>query len=189
LGTTENIQQSFPIGAISGIPDTAQSVGTWLEIYDNSTNAYRLDRSYEQGLPIYVNESNERPELEAGSLLDISAAGDYDSYFGEWDISGFVTIPEVAGFENNSGIQSLNGTQRIDIENSSELTVATIRIEDTLAICRADEYGLTLNTSELSNGYGGMDIMNIETELLAGPDGLPIRVQVFSGESVVVDVE
>ena len=189
LGTTENIQQSFPIGAISGIPDTAQSVGTWLEIYDNSTNAYRLDRSYEQGLPIYVNESNERPELEAGSLLDISAAGDYDSYFGEWDISGFVTIPEVAGFENNSGIQSLNGTQRIDIENSSELTVATIRIEDTLAICRADEYGFTLNTSELSNGYGGMDIMNIETELLAGPDGLPIRVQVFSGESVVVDVE
>jgi len=34
-----------------------------------------------------------------------------------------------------------------------------------------------------------MDIMNVESELLAGPDGLPIRVQLFSGESLPVDVE
>ena len=189
VGTTGDIQQSFPDSAIPGIPETAQSVGTWLEVYDNSTNAYRLDRSYQQGLPVYVNESNEKPELEAGSLLDISAAGDYDSYFGEWDISGFAIVPEPAEFEDNSGIQQLNGSQRIDIRNSSELTVATVLVEDSIAICRADEYGFTLDSSELNSGFGGMDIMNVESELLAGPDGLPIRVQLFSGESLPVDVE
>jgi len=189
IGTTGDIQRSFPDSAIPGIPETAQSVGTWLEVYDNSTSAYRLDRSYQQGLPIYVNENNEKPELEAGSLLDISAAGDYDSYFGAWDISRFAIIPEAAEFEENSGIQQLNGSQRIDIRNSSELTVATVLVEDSIAICRADEYGFTLDSSELNSGFGGMDIMNVESELLAGPDGLPIRVQLFSGESLPVDVE
>jgi len=189
VGTTGDIQQSFPDSAIPGIPETAQSVGTWLEVYDNSTNAYRLDRSYQQGLPVYVNEDNEKPELEAGSELDISAAGDYDSYFGEWDISRFATIPEAAEFEDNSGIQQLNGTQRIDIRNPSELTVARVMVEDSIAICRADEHGFTVDTSGLNNGFGGMDIMNVESELLAGPDGLPIRVQLFSGESLPVDVE
>ena len=189
VGTTGDIQQSFPDSAIPGIPETAQSVGTWLEIYDNSTNAYRLNRNYQQGLPVYVNEDNEKPELEAGSELDISAAGDYDSYFGEWDISRFATIPEAAEFEDNSGIQQLNGTQRIDIRNPSELTVARVMVEDSIAICRADEHGFTVDTSGLNNGFGGMDIMNVESELLAGPDGLPIRVQLFSGESLPVDVE
>jgi hypothetical protein len=189
LGTTGDIQQSYPDSAIPGIPETAQSVGTWLEIYDNSTNAYRLNRNYQQGLPVYVNEDNEKPELEAGSELDISAAGDYDSYFGEWDISRFAVIPEAAGFEDNSGIQQLNGTQRIDIRNPSELTVARVMVEDSIAICRADEYGFTVDTSGLNSGFGGMDIMNVESELLAGPDGLPIRVQLFSGESLPVDVE
>jgi hypothetical protein len=189
VGTPEEVQQSFPDSAIPGIPETAQSVGTWIEVYDNSTNAYRLERSYSQGLPVYVNEDSKKPELEAGSLLDISAEGDYDSYFGEWDISRFATIPEPAGFENNLGTQQLNGNQRIDIRNSSELTVATALVGDSQAICRADDYGFVLDSSGLNVGFGGMDIMNVETELLAGPDGLPVRVQLFSGESLPIVVE
>jgi len=188
VGTTDDIQNQFPESSIPGIPQTAQSVGAWLEVYNN-TGMYRLERNYSEGLPAYVNSDNERPELEVGDMIDIVAPGDYDSYFGSWDAMEALTVSDAAGFELGGGIHSIDGSTSFDIEDSHGITVATALVGDSINICRVENNRVTLNSSNLEQGFGGLDVMNVEEELLAGPDGLPIRLQTFSGESVAIEVK
>lgn len=188
VGTTDDIQNQFPESSIPGIPQTAQSVGAWLEVYNNS-GMYRLERNYSEGLPVYVNSDNERPELEVGDMIDIVAPGDYDSYFGSWDAIEALTVSDAAGFELGGGIHSIDGSTSFDIEDSHGITVATALVGDSINICRVENNRVTLNSSNLEQGFGGLDVMNVEEELLEGPDGLPIRLQTFSGESVAIEVK
>mgnify|MGYP003642012456 CR=1 FL=1 len=187
-GTTDDIQNQFPVSSIPGIPQTAQSVGAWLEVYNNS-GMYRLERNYDEGLPIYVNSNNERPELEVGDMIDIEASGDYDSYFGAWDVNNILAVPSEAGFEVGGGVHTVDGVTSFDIEDSIGLTVATAIVGDSINICRVEGDRVTFDSSNLDPGFGGLDVSNIEEVFLEGPDGLPIRLATFSGESVAIEVE
>jgi hypothetical protein len=187
-GTTDDIQNQFPVSSIPGIPQTAQSVGAWLEVYNNS-GMYRLERNYDEGLPIYVNSNNERPELEVGDMIDIEASGDYDSYFGAWDVNNILAVPSEAGFEVGGGVHTIDGVTSFDVEDSIGLTVATAIVGDSINICRVEGDRVTFNSSNLEPGFGGLDVSNIEEVFLEGPDGLPIRLATFSGESVAIEVE
>jgi hypothetical protein len=188
IGTTDDIQNQFPESAIPGIPETAQSVGAWLEIYSNS-GLYRLERSYTNGLPAYVNAANEPPELEVGDMIDIEASGDYDSYFGAWDVNNILAVPNEAGFEIGGGVHTVDGVTSFGIEDSNGLTVATAIVGDSINICRVEGDRVTFDSSNLDHGFGGLGVSNIEEVFLEGPDGLPIRLATFSGESVAIEVE
>ena len=43
--------------------------------------------------------------------------------------------------------------------------------------------------SGFSEGWGGASVFNFENKLSAGPDGLPIYSQVFSGQTVPFNIE
>ena len=45
------------------------------------------------------------------------------------------------------------------------------------------------NPSGLDTGFGGLSVFDLETELFAGPDGLPVKTQVFSGETLPIDIK
>ena len=187
-GSSDDIQNQFPESSIPGIPDEAQSVGAWLEVY-NSAGLYRLERNYSEGLPVYINKGNQRPELEAGDVIDIVAPGDYDSYFGAWDINNALTMPEVAGFEIGGGVHIIDGVTSFDIEDSYETTVATAIVGNSINICRVENNRVSFDSSNLEAGIGGLGVTNIDEVFLEGPDGLPIRLQAFSGESVAIEVK
>jgi hypothetical protein len=187
-GTTSDIQNEFPESSIPGIPQTAQSVGAWLEIYNN-TDLYRLERNYSDGLPVYVNTTDQKPELEVGDMIDIKASGDYDSYFGAWDVNNILAVPTEAGFEIGGGVHTIDGVTSFDIEDSSDVTIATAMVGNSINICRVEGNRVTFDSSNLEPGFGGLGVSNIEEVFLEGPDGLPIRLATFSGESVAIEVE
>ena len=63
-------------------------------------------------------------------------------------------------------------------------------VGETMMVCKFDDDGhFTLNSNGLDEGFGGLAIQHVSTNLFQGPDGLPIRTQVFSGESIVIDVQ
>lgn len=188
VGSTNDIQYQFPESSMPGIPDTAQSVGAWLEIYNNA-DMYRLERNYSEGLPVYINKDSQHPELEVGDVIDVAAPGDYDSYFGAWDINDALTIPEMAGFEISGGVHVVDGVTSFDIEDSYETTIATAIVGSSINICRVENSRVSFDSSNLEPGFGGLGVTNIEEMLLEGPDGLPIRLQAFSGESVAIEVK
>ena len=45
------------------------------------------------------------------------------------------------------------------------------------------------DVNKLDEGWGGASVFNLSMKLSAGPDGLPIYSQVFSGETVPLRVE
>ena len=188
VGTTDDIQNEFPESSIPGIPQTAQSVGVWIDVNNNS-GLYRLERSYTNGLPSYANTTDKKPELEVGDMIDIEAAGDYDSYFGAWDVNSTLAVPAKAGFEIGGGVHTVDGITSFDIEDTSELTVATALVGNSINVCRVEGDRVTFDSSNLEQGFGGLGVSNIEEVFLEGPDGLPIRLTTFSGESVAIEVE
>jgi len=199
VGDREEIQTSFPEGAIPGIPDDSRSVGTWLEVR-TSRDSYRIDRETQAGQPVYVWESHSvngtevathRTEFNDGDILDVQAPGDYSSYFGAWDVQEFDTIPSSVHFKtNDNNPLVLDGNLSVSYSgNREESVIATAMVGETMMICKFDDDGnFTLNSNGLDEGFGGLAIQHVSTNLFQGPDGLPIKTQVFSGESVVIDV-
>ena len=188
VGSSNEIHNEFPEGSIPGIPETAQSVGTYIEIHNNAS-VNRLERNYSEGLPVYVNKDGHRPELEFGDMIDISAPGDYDSYFGSWDVSSVLVVPEESGFEIGGGVHVIDGVTFFDIEYAGEVTVSTAIVGESINICRVENDRVAFDSSNLDQGFGGLGVSNIEEVFLEGPDGLPIRLSTFSGESVAIEVK
>jgi len=200
-GTNDEMVAQFPPSAFPGIPASARSAGVWLEV-SSERNSYRMERSLEGVLPYYVWESNtvedgevisERPDFNQGDLISVSAAGDYNDYFGPWTAEATAIIPNQALFSNNS-LTVNGGNLLVDYRNdASEDVFFSARVGEEQVLCRFDNTG-TLNVpasalSGLPAGFGGAAIFNLSLEASSGPDGLPIYTQVFSGESVSLTVE
>ena len=64
---------------------------------------------------------------------------------------------------------------------------------DQQVLCKFDDGGAFMvppsSLSGLESGWGGASVFNLSMDLVAGPDGLPIYAQVFSGETVPLLVE
>jgi hypothetical protein len=136
--------------------------------------------------------SEHRTEFDDGDILDIQAPGDYSSYFGAWNVEGFDVIPNSVQFGLNSNDPLvLNGNLSISYDGKREDDVfVTAMVGETMMVCKFDDDGhFTLNSNGLDEGFGGLAIQHISENLFQGPDGLPIRTQVFSGESIIIDVQ
>jgi hypothetical protein len=66
-------------------------------------------------------------------------------------------------------------------------------VADQQVLCKFDDDGgFNVPASALSGlepGWGGASVFNLSMTVAAGPDGLPIYAQVFSGETVPLNVE
>tara|TARA_R110000824_G_scaffold81916_1_gene205661 strand:- start:2265 stop:4154 length:1890 start_codon:yes stop_codon:yes gene_type:complete len=199
VGTHDEVQRSFPEGSIPGIPDDSRSVGSWFEVRTEG-EYYRIQRENVSGQPNYTWDSHtvdgievtdDRPEFNDGDILDVQAPGDYSSYFGAWEVAGFTTIPSAVEFNTNDSMLTLDNTLSVSYKNFTDGEVfVTAFVGETQMICKFEDTGrFNLSSTGLDAGFGGLSIQHIETNLFAGPDGLPIKTQVFSGESMTLSVK
>ena len=198
-GTHDEIQRSFPEGAISGIPDDSRSVGSWFEIRTES-DFYRIDRESVSGQPNYtwdshtvdgVEVTDDRPELNPGDILDAQAPGDFSSYFGSWEVEEFAMIPDATEFDFSGDMMTVDGNTSVSYNNSSQNHVfVSAYVGETQMFCKFEDKGsFVFNPTGMDTGFGGLSVFHLESEFFAGPDGLPIRTQVFSGETMPIDVQ
>ena len=199
-GTHEEVQRAFPEGAIPGIPVDSRSVGNWLEIRTEKER-YRIDQESVDSQPNYtwdnfsfdgVEVVDQRPEFNAGDILDVQAPGDYSSYFGAWEAPGFAIIPTATNIDSNGDASLSLGaslSDSYDGYDQDEVFVSAYS-GDTQMFCKFEDDGnFTIQSTGLSSGWGGLSVFHLETDLLAGPDGLPIRTQVFSGGTIPLDIK
>jgi len=199
-GTHEEVQRAFPEGAIPGIPIDSRSVGNWLEIRTEKER-YRIDQESVDSQPNYtwdnfsfdgVEVVDQRPEFNAGDILDVQAPGDYSSYFGAWEAPGFAIIPTATNIDSNGDASlSLGASLSVSYDGYDQDEVFVSAYSgDTQMFCKFEDDGnFTIQSTGLSSGWGGLSVFHLETDLLAGPDGLPIRTQVFSGGTIPLDIK
>ena len=199
-GTHEEVQRAFPEGAIPGIPIDSRSVGNWLEIRTEKER-YRIDQESVDSQPNYtwdnfsfdgVEVVDQRPEFNAGDILDVQAPGDYSSYFGAWEAPGFAIIPTATNIDSNGDASlSLGANLSVSYDGYDQDEVFVSAYSgDTQMFCKFEDDGnFTIQSTGLSSGWGGLSVFHLETDLLAGPDGLPIRTQVFSGGTIPLDIK
>ena len=199
-GTHEEVQRAFPEGTIPGIPVDSRSVGNWLEIRTEKER-YRIDQESVDSQPNYtwdnfsfdgVEVVDQRPEFNAGDILDVQAPGDYSSYFGAWEAPGFAIIPTATNIDSNGDASlSLGASLSVSYDGYDQDEVFVSAYSgDTQMFCKFEDDGnFTIQSTGLSSGWGGLSVFHLETDLLAGPDGLPIRTQVFSGGTIPLDIK
>ena len=176
-------------------------MGSWFEV-----NGDRMARQDLSGLPYYSWQSHEmsstgevrteRPEFSVGERLEATAPGDHDSYFGAWESDSFSQVPNRVTFnDRDSEMTWTGGFLNFSYEGSGdgELLVFGSLPGEMQIICKVRDDGYVTisgdHFQEVIEGWGGISIQRLDTGLSAGPDGLPIWSQVFSGEtkSLLID--
>jgi len=200
-GDSEEIVSMFPESAFPGIPQTARSAGGWVEVSTDRED-YRMNRSYESGLPFYLWDAHEvsgeevittRPEFNEGQTLGLEAEGDFASYFGPWVNSAFTIIPTQLGLEEPF-LESNGSSLTVNYENTSDdFVFFSAMVADQQLLCKFEDNGRfnvpSTALSQLTPGWGGAAVYNLSLALQEGPDGLPIYAQVHSGHTVPLLVE
>ncbi len=200
-GTNEEIVANFPESAFPGIPETARSAGGWVEV-SNEYKSYKMEKLLEGGLPFYNWESHElvsgevttnRPDFNQGQVISVEADGDSSTYFGSWSVENFATVPNQVYLSADS-LTVGAGNLWVDYSNGTdgEVFFAAVTNEQQI-LCKFEDAGsLSVPAhalSQLEPGWGGASVFNLSMTLQAGPDGLPIYAQLFSGEMVPLLVE
>ena len=200
-GTNDEIVSMFPESAFPGIPDTARSAGSWVQV-SNDRGHFRMEKTLEGGLPFYnwdvhtVEDgviSSERPDFKQQDNISVKADGDFNTYFGPWSVEEFATVPNQVFFSADT-LTSNGGGLMVDYSNTTEGDVFFgAMVSEQQVLCKFDDEGAFMvppsSLSGLEAGWGGASVFNLSMDLVAGPDGLPIYAQVFSGETVPLLVE
>ena len=200
-GTNDELVSMYPESAFPGIPQTARSAGGWVEV-GNDRHSYRMPKILEGTLPFYnwdVHDvqdgrvTDHRPDFAQGDLVKIQASGDSSTYFGPWSVEEFATVPNQVYFSTDTLVHN-GGSLTVDYGNRTDGEVFfSAMVADQQVLCKFDDDGgFSVPASALSgleSGWGGASVFNLSMTLAAGPDGLPIYAQVFSGETVPLNVE
>ena len=202
---TTDAASHFPNISNHGMPTDGRSVGSYLEI-STPRKDYRLMRDQMGNTPYYAWDNEEvgstgvtdnGPDIESNDVLHVYAPGDASDYAGVWDEPYFASVPSQTLMEGQAFME--NSGQTIDMSYSGadggDLLVMAASMGDGSAesmICRMSDDGnirLPGNVmDQMDRGYAGLGIYNAETGWAMGPDGLPVRLQIFSGSSTVVDM-
>jgi hypothetical protein len=200
-GTNDELVSMYPESAFPGIPDTARSAGGWVEV-GNDRHSYRMPKSLEGMLPFYnwdVHDvedgrvTDHRPDFVQGDIVTVQASGDASTYFGPWSVEEFATVPNQVYFSEDT-LTANGGSLTVDYGNRTDGEVFfAAMVADQQVLCKFDDDGgFNVPASALSGlepGWGGASVFNLSMTVAAGPDGLPIYAQVFSGETVPLNVE
>ena len=197
----------FPSSAMPGVPADGRSVGSYLEV-STGRAIYRMDKETQDGQPFYNWKSHtgtadnlvsQIPEFNAGDQLDVSAPGDSTDYLGPWNESRFATVPTqlllrdaVFQTHNGSGTLDLSYTGA-DGNSNGAMVFGTVEDSSDILLCRLNDNGnaripaSALN--QMSRGFGGISVYHMDDAFAVGPDGMPIRLQIFSGSTTVVELQ
>jgi len=200
-GTNDEMVSMYPESAFPGIPDTARSAGGWVEV-GNDRHSYRMPKSLEGMLPFYnwdVHDvedgrvTDHRPDFAQGDMVKVEASGDASTYFGPWSVEEFATVPNQVYFSEDT-LTANGGNLSVDYGNRTDGEVFfSAMVSDQQVLCKFDDDGgFSVPASALSGlepGWGGASVFNLSMTVAAGPDGLPIYAQVFSGETVPLNIE
>ncbi len=205
----------YPDMTEDGIPSDTKSVGAWLEIGTGS-NAYTLERSFINNKPVYVWDaqqfsssdgvvdeddiSSDFVELSGGDNLSAVAPGDAADGMGSIDQDDLLAIPADVELSTNDGPLEIRNGEQVSFTMQAKshpdgVMVFGIADRDSEALlCRfTDDGTITIAGSDMSklgaSDYAGLGIYRTEVGWVPGPDGLPIRIQSFSGAVVPVQIQ
>jgi hypothetical protein len=205
--STNDVGTHFPNVSNHGLPSNGRSVGTYLEV-STPRKDYRMMREHLGATPVYVwdNEdvssggdfTDNRPDIRSNDDLHIYAPGDASHYAGTWDEPYFARVPTQALMGDNSFMENSGSSQTITYSGTSgdDLLVMGVSMSDgdsESMICRMKNDGSVRIPGNAMNGmdrgYAGLGIYNANTGWAMGPDGLPVRLQIFSGSTTLVDLQ
>ena len=188
-----------------GLERSTRSAGSYLEL-SNGAETWRLEQESISGDPVYMWETvsvdgmevNETPiTVAGGDTLSATVPGSADSYFGPVDNQPWVGVPAPLRLSNvpSDGVFTLSGGPlelRSAAGGADQLFVFVTTAPDAPGLmCRyADDGNVSISSSDLNQlnaDYGSVGIYRPEIGWVAGPDGLPIRVQGLGGEIVGAD--
>jgi hypothetical protein len=204
---TEDFADFLPSSAEVGLPESPRSVGSYVEISTSAGQRVNLLSDSTRGIYNFAstdqNDANSieqvRPEFNGGDVLSVNAPGSSDYYFGAWSESRFAMIPSDIAFQD-SGSRVTNASSGIELSYTGNnnfktglLAFANTANSSTATICRfTDDGHVRIPAQELSQlgvGFGGLGIFHLEDGYAIGPDGLPIRLQLFSGASTSLEIQ
>jgi hypothetical protein len=203
---TNSAGTHFPNVSNSGLPSNGRSVGTYLEV-STARKDYRMMRDQLGTTPVYVwdNESvsggnltDNGPDIRSNDDLHIYAPGDASDYAGVWDEAYFAQVPNQAvmddhSFQDNSGASMSMSYSGTDSDDLLVMGVSMADGDSESMICRmANDGSITLPGNAMNGmdrGFAGLGIYNADTGWAMGPDGLPVRLQIFSGSTTMVTLD
>jgi len=203
---TKNASTHFPNLSNHGMPTDGRSVGSFLSVSTPRAD-YRMDKDLMGATPFYSwdNENvtgdtveSTGPEIQSNDDIHVYAPGDAADYNGVWDEPYFAAVPTQALMDDQEF--SSNTGETVDMSyagsDGGDLLVMAARVGDGSAesmICRMNDDGnirIPGNAlNQMERGYVGLGIYNADTGWAMGPDGLPVRLQIFSGSSTLVDMQ
>jgi hypothetical protein len=191
-----------------GLASNTRSVGDWLEMR-TTRDTYHMNQDDIDGNPVYMFETIEvQPgdtdlitndvDLRAGDVIRGQAPGSSNDYFGPIVNEEWMVIPEDVVLTNIAGPQgaiSRSGGMDVRFEgqnnpDSMVVLVTSDPDEDGLLCKYADDGSIDLTAGDLGNlspGWTSVSVYRPDFEWTTGPDGLPIRLQAFSG--AVIEAE
>jgi len=216
---TSDYETPHDVDSVDGIPMDLRPVGDWIELStgrdtyvlnkesSNGKPFYSFQtESYNEGSVDYL-ETNDI-DLRGGDVISAVAPGDYSVGMGSISESSWVSLPAEFTANGMSGPQTINTASSLTLNftaanNGDGILVIGGSVEvndngladknDTFLMCRFDDDGsIKIPGSELDQidrGATALSIFRPEISWTPGPDGMPIRVQAFSGTSVQVDLQ
>jgi hypothetical protein len=100
-------------------------------------------------------------------------------------------VPTATDINTDESSLSIGSSLSVTYDgHDAEEVFVSVYSGDTQMFCKFEDDGqLTIQSSGLTEGWGGISVFHLETDLFAGPDGLPIRTQVFSGETIPLEIQ
>jgi hypothetical protein len=179
-----------------------------MEIRSNGMLAARLERNTSDARGYYHTEihtlgsdglESERPEFDGGDRLSILTPGDASDYMGPWNEDNFATMPgSVTWRSPTAAVVSGNADVRLTYDGASNreggiLAFANTVDDSSAVMCRfTDDGNIRIpasNLADLGTGFGGLGIYYMNDGLAKGPDGLPVRLQLFSGATTSLKIQ
>jgi hypothetical protein len=197
----------FPSSAVPGAPDDGRSVGTRVTIRAPGGDV-RMNKTDIDGKPYYSSESltssntgldTTRPEFRGGDALGVETSGSTSDYMGPWSASRFAFVPGDIEWRNPD-TYTFTGGGGLNLEyrgatgdSNGVLVFANSENGSQNLMCRfTDDGRITVPSSALSQldaGYGGLGVYHMDDNYTVGPDGMPIRLQLFSGATTSIELD
>ena len=216
---TDDYTTPHDMDGVDGIPMDLRPVGDWIELstgrdtyvlnqeMSNGKPFYTFQtENYSEGSVDYL-ETNDI-DLRGGDVISAVAPGDLSAGMGAIEESSWVSLP--AEFTSNgiSGPQTIATSSSLSLNftaanNGDGILVIGGSVEvngngladknDTFLMCRFNDDGSIKipggELDEIDRGATALSIFRPEISWTSGPDGMPIRVQAFSGTSVQVELQ
>ena len=181
--------------------DDGRSIGDHIDIETVREN-WTLDRDYLDGKPWYhLDEYQDEGIFEDNDNIGVNAPGDSSDYMGRWKDDNISEMPPATHVPPGEYDGSWDGGDLVveydgatnDANGVIVFVASQNAYDDETCMCRFKDDGqisVPANyMGQLDKGQGAVTLTHLRNHWVAGPDGLPIRIQLFSGTMMSVNFE